>query len=90
MEQWRSSETGTPQGAVVSPMLSNIYLHYAFDLWAERGDATRPAATSSWCAMGARCANRARPGLCGGRPVTGVPTAIAKPIQPRPGAPRTH
>jgi group II intron reverse transcriptase/maturase len=34
--QWSSSETGTPQGAVVSPTLSNIYLHYAFDLWAER------------------------------------------------------
>jgi RNA-directed DNA polymerase len=34
--QWSASETGTPQGAVVSPLLSNIYLHYAFDLWAER------------------------------------------------------
>src|SRR6267143_408036 len=34
--EWSSSETGTPQGAVVSPTLSNIYLHYAFDLWAER------------------------------------------------------
>jgi len=30
------SEAGTPQGAVVSPTLANIYLHYAFDLWAER------------------------------------------------------
>jgi group II intron reverse transcriptase/maturase len=27
---------GTPQGAVVSPLLSNIYLHYCFDLWANR------------------------------------------------------
>src|SRR3984893_15157527 len=34
--EWSSSENGTPQGAVVSPTLSNIYLHYAFDLWAER------------------------------------------------------
>lgn len=25
---------GTPQGAVVSPLLANIYLHYVFDLWA--------------------------------------------------------
>jgi group II intron reverse transcriptase/maturase len=34
--EWSSSEAGTPQGAVVSPTLANIYLHYAFDLWAER------------------------------------------------------
>jgi RNA-directed DNA polymerase len=27
---------GTPQGAVVSPLLANIYLHYVFDLWANR------------------------------------------------------
>jgi RNA-directed DNA polymerase len=30
------SETGTGQGSVVSPLLSNVYLHYVFDLWAER------------------------------------------------------
>ncbi len=30
------SETGTGQGSVASPLLSNIYLHYVFDLWAER------------------------------------------------------
>ena len=30
------SEVGTPQGAVASPLLANIYLHYVFDLWAER------------------------------------------------------
>ena len=27
---------GTPQGGVVSPLLANIYLHYAFDLWADQ------------------------------------------------------
>ncbi|TMG98541.1 MAG: group II intron reverse transcriptase/maturase [Betaproteobacteria bacterium] len=27
---------GTPQGAVVSPLMANIYLHYVFDLWADR------------------------------------------------------
>ncbi|MFQ5946750.1 MAG: group II intron reverse transcriptase/maturase [Anaerolineae bacterium] len=28
--------TGTPQGGVISPILSNVYLHYALDLWAEQ------------------------------------------------------
>jgi group II intron reverse transcriptase/maturase len=28
--------TGTPQGGVVSPVLSNVYLHYVLDLWFER------------------------------------------------------
>jgi len=30
------SVEGTPQGASVSPLLANVYLHYVFDLWAER------------------------------------------------------
>ena len=30
------SDRGTGQGSVVSPLLANIYLHYVFDLWAER------------------------------------------------------
>jgi group II intron reverse transcriptase/maturase len=30
------SEDGTPQGASVSPLLANIYLHYVFDLWAQQ------------------------------------------------------
>jgi RNA-directed DNA polymerase len=30
------SEEGTGQGAVISPLLANIYLHYGLDLWAER------------------------------------------------------
>jgi RNA-directed DNA polymerase len=30
------SDRGTGQGAVISPLLANIYLHYALDLWAER------------------------------------------------------
>jgi group II intron reverse transcriptase/maturase len=29
-------EEGTGQGSVISPLLANIYLHYVFDLWAER------------------------------------------------------
>ena len=31
-----ATQTGTPQGAVVSPTLANVYLHYVFDLWAHR------------------------------------------------------
>ena len=33
--QWSETRIGTPQGAVVSPLLANIYLHYVFDLWVE-------------------------------------------------------
>jgi group II intron reverse transcriptase/maturase len=28
--------TGTPQGGVISPLLANLFLHYAFDLWMSR------------------------------------------------------
>jgi len=33
---WAESEEGTPQGATISPLLANVYLHYAFDQWAEQ------------------------------------------------------
>jgi RNA-directed DNA polymerase len=35
-EVWAECDEGTPQGATVSPLLANVYLHYVFDLWARR------------------------------------------------------
>jgi RNA-directed DNA polymerase len=32
----QASEEGTPQGSILSPLLSNIYLHYVLDLWISR------------------------------------------------------
>ena len=32
----RPATKGTPQGAVISPLLANIYLHYVYDLWVEQ------------------------------------------------------
>lgn len=31
--KWTESTVGSPQGATVSPLLANVYLHYVFDLW---------------------------------------------------------
>ena len=28
--------SGTPQGGVISPLLANLFLHYAFDVWMAR------------------------------------------------------
>ncbi len=33
--QWFETKEGTPQGAVISPVLANLYLHYVLDLWVD-------------------------------------------------------
>jgi group II intron reverse transcriptase/maturase len=34
--KWSATEEGAAQGASVSPLLSNVYLHFVFDLWADQ------------------------------------------------------
>ena len=34
--KWSRTTVGTPQGAVASPLLANVYLHYVLDLWVQQ------------------------------------------------------
>lgn len=54
--QWSRTKVGTPQGAVISPLLANIYLHYVLDLWVDnwrkkvRGDVIIVRYADDWIA----------------------------------------
>ena len=45
---WQDSELGPPQGAVLSPMLANVYLHYALDLWFQAWRSTQRSAGEAY------------------------------------------
>ena len=73
--KWSETERGTPQGAVISPLLANIYLHYAFDLWVEawrkkcaQGDVVVVRYADD-TVLGFQAPDRSRP-LSGGSPGT--------------------
>ena len=55
MAKWLPNEAGhaAPQGAVISPLLANVYLHHVFDLWADAFGAGKwpPAMSSSFSVM---------------------------------------
>ena len=67
MEQgrWFEAEEGTPQGAVISPILANLYLHYVLDLWVDqwrRKEATGDVIIVRYADDGAPRAQRAEEG----------------------------
>ncbi len=52
--------TGTPQGGIISPVLANIYLHYALDLWFEKVVKPNSEGKAYICRFADDCAPRRR------------------------------
>jgi RNA-directed DNA polymerase len=59
-EAYSEPDTGTAQGSVLSPLLGNVYLHYALDLWFEREIRSRLGGRSMLVRYADDCAPRRR------------------------------
>jgi hypothetical protein len=59
----RAVQEGAPQGGGISPLMSNVYLHYAFDLWVQQW-----RKTASVCSLGGPSGHVARSTSCSSRP----------------------
>src|SRR3979411_2751461 len=35
-DEWQETDRGKPQGAGISPLLANVFLHYVLDLWVQQ------------------------------------------------------
>jgi RNA-directed DNA polymerase len=72
--KWSDTQTGSPQGSVISPLLANIYLHFAFDLWvdvwrkkwAQRRRGSRPLCGRHYPRISASDRSRSFPGKLSG------------------------
>jgi len=86
--EWSETEAGTAQGASVSPLLSNVFLHYVFDLWADqwrrrnaRGDVVLVRFADDFLA-GFQHRVDAERFLAGRRPESGPPATPAPGVAP--------
>ena len=60
-------ERGVPQGGVISPLLSNLFLHYTFDIWMARNHSNISGSSDTPMMRSAIVAVKKRPGRCGHR-----------------------
>ena len=67
--EWSETKQGTPQGAVISPLLANVYLHYVFDLWVQAWREKSAAGDLIVVRYADDCAPRAQRGPQGPRSV---------------------
>lgn len=75
-------DRGTPQGAPISPLLSNLFMHYAFDVWIAR---EHPGVQfERYCDdVIVHCASEHRPGASGMRSLVGSPSSGYSSIRTR-------